>query len=454
MTQMTRILTSSIFNSQILFAKLGYIIYKKSAQIRVIRVICVPQKTMQPNNYEGQLMSTPYPQSDPYGALSMPVYNALAYEFETAEEMEQVFLGKEDKHFYSRISNPTVEYFENRVKKITNAHGVTAFNSGMAAVSNALFTLAWSGSNIVTTSRLFGNTYSFFVSTLKAFGVEIRFCDLTNAEETARCIDENTCVVFVEIIANPQMEVVDLQSLSEIAKQKNVPLIADTTLIPFSVFRAADFGVDIEIVASTKYISGGATSLGGLVIDYGTFGWEDSQKLKSVPTDSRNAFHFKLRKEVQRNLGAYMTPQVAYMQTLGLETLHIRYERQAKTCLELAKKLQSLSEVKAVNYTGLANNLYYEISKKQFGELPGAMLTFDLSSREQCFAFLNNLKLIRRSTNLFDNRSLIIHPASTIYAPFTAEQRVEMDVRDTTIRLSVGLESVNELFDDICQALK
>jgi len=212
--------------------------------------------------------------------------------------------------------------------------------------------------------------------------------------------------------------------------------------------------VDIEIVASTKYISGGATSLGGLIIDYGTFEWEDSQKLKSVPTDSRNAFHFKLRKEVQRNLGAYMTPQVAYMQTLGLETLHIRYERQAKTCLELAKKLQSLSEVKAVNYTGLANNLYYEISKKQFGELPGAMLTFDLSSREQCFAFLNNLKLIRRSTNLFDNRSLIIHPASTIYAPFTAEQRVEMDVRDTTIRLSVGLESVNELFDDICQALK
>jgi len=409
---------------------------------------------MQQNNYESNIISTPYPKPDPYGALSMPVYNALAYEFETAEEMEKVFSGKEDKHFYSRISNPTVEYFENRIKKITQAHGVTAFNSGMAAVSNAFFTLAWSGCNIVTTSRLFGNTYSFFVSTLKAFGVEIRFCDLTNIEETAACIDENTGAVFVEVIANPQMEVVDLQALSEIAKQKNVPLVADTTLVPFSVFRAADFGVDIEIVASTKYISGGATSLGGLIIDYGTFDWIHSQKLKSVPADSRNAFNFKLRKEIQRNLGAYMTPQVAYMQTLGLETLNIRFERQAKTCLELAKKLQSLPEVKTVNYTGLANNPYYEISKKQFGELPGAMLTFDLESREKCFVFLNNLKLIRRSTNLFDNRSLIIHPASTIYAPFTTEQRVEMDVHETTIRLSVGLESIEELFADICQALR
>ena len=408
---------------------------------------------MQQNNYETQLINTPYPQPDPYGALSMPVYNALAYEFETAEEMEKVFTGKEDKHFYSRISNPTVEYFENRVKKITKAHGVTAFNSGMAAVSNVFFTLAWSGSNIVTTSRLFGNTYSFFVATLKAFGIEIRFCDLTNIDETAACIDENTCALFAEIIANPQMEVVDLQKLSDVARQKNVPLVADTTLIPFSVFRAADFGVDIEIVASTKYISGGATSLGGLIVDYGTFDWVNSQKLKSIPTDSRNAFHFKLRKEVQRNLGAYMTPQVAYMQTLGLETLHIRFERQAKTCLELAKKLQSLPEVKAVNYTGLANNPYYEISRKQFGELPGAMLTFDLESREQCFAFLNRLKIIRRSTNLFDNRSLIIHPASTIYGPFTPEQRVEMDVHDTTIRLSVGLEDVEELLGDIQNAI-
>jgi O-acetylhomoserine (thiol)-lyase len=410
-------------------------------------------KYMQQNNYEGQLMSTPYPKSDPYGTLSMPIYNTLAYEFATAEEMEKVFTGKEDKHFYSRISNPTVEYFENRVKNIVKAHGVTAFNSGMAAISNAFFTLAWSGSNIVTTSLLFGNTYSFFVSTLKAFGIEIRFCDLTNAEETAACIDENTCAVFAEVIANPQMEVVDLQMLSDVAHKKNVPFVADTTLVPFTVFRAADFGIDIEIVASTKYISGGATSLGGLIIDYGTFDWAHSSKLKSVPTESENAFNFKLRKEVQRNLGAYMTPQSAYMQTLGLETLNIRFKRQAGTCLKLAEKLQSLPEVKCVNYTGLPDNPYYEISRKQFGELPGAMLTFDLESRERCFTFLNNLKLIRRSTNLFDNRSLIIHPASTIYGVFTPEQRVAMDVKDTTIRFSVGLESAEELFDDICQAL-
>ena len=421
--------------------------------IGIVKPQGIASKFMNKSNYEGDIISTPYPKPDPYGALSMPVYNALAYEFETAEEMENVFSGKEDSHFYSRISNPTVANFENRVKKITKAHDVMAFNSGMAAISNIFFTLAWSGSNIVTSSRLFGNTYSFFVSTLKAFDIEMRFCDLTNAEETAHYIDENTCALFVEVITNPQMEVADLQALSSIAHRKNVPLVADTTLVPFSVFRAPDFGVDIEMVASTKYISGGATSLGGLIVDYGTFDWKNSPKLKSVPTNSQNAFTFKLRKEVLRNLGAYMTPQVAYMQTLGLETMHIRFERQAKTCLELAKKLLSLSEIKSVNYTGLANNPYYEISKKQFGELPGAMLTFDLESRSTCFAFLNKLTLIRRSTNLFDNRSLIIHPASTIYAPFTAEQRVEMDVRDTTIRLSVGLEGVDELLGDICQAL-
>ena len=404
---------------------------------------------MKETKYETKLLGLPYPKNDAYGALSMPVYHALAYEFETAEEMAAAFCGRTNEHTYSRVTNPTVQYFEERVKVATGAHGVTALNSGMAAISNTFFTLAWSGCNLVTSRHLFGNTYSFFVNTLGAFGVEIRFCDLTNAEEVAASIDGNTCSVFAEVITNPQMEVVDLLALAAVAHERNVPLIADTTLIPFSTFRASYFGIDIDVISSTKYISGGGTSLGGLIIDYGKFDWSHSPKLKPFADAEASAFHFKLRKEIHRNLGAYMTPEVAYMQSLGLETLQIRYERQAAGCQEIAGRLQSMPGVVSVNYPGLPDNPYYEVSKRQFGACPGAMLTFDLDSKERCYGFMNRLKLIRRATNLFDNRTLIIHPASTIYGTFTPEQRAAMDIKETTLRMSIGLESVDDLMEDM-----
>ena len=402
-----------------------------------------------------QLLHTEYTKPDAYNALSMPVYNSAAYEFESAEQMELAFTGKTADFAYSRISNPTVQYFEDRVKAITGAASVTALNSGMAAISNAIITIAKSGSNIVTSRHLFGNTYSFFASTLAAFGVETRFCDLTNADETEAQIDENTCALFLEIITNPQMEVADLKVLSAICKAKNIPLVADTTIIPFTVFKAKDFGVDIEIVSSTKYISGGATSLGGLIVDYGTFDWLSSPKLHVLAKDSGNmAFTVKLKKEIHRNLGAYMTPQVAYMQTLGLETMDLRYSKATKTCFELVTKLSELPQISSVNYNGLSANKFHSLAVSQFGATPGAMFTFNLASREACFAFLNKLKLIKRATNLFDNKSLAIHPASTIYGNFTAEMRKAMNVSDCTIRISVGLEDSADLFEDFVQALQ
>lgn len=404
--------------------------------------------------YESKLVSLNYPKPDPYGALSMPVYNSLAYEFETAEDMEAAFVGKTDEHVYSRVTNPTVQHFEDKVRVATNSFGVTALNSGMAAISNAFMALAWSGCNIVTSNKLFGNTYSFFVNTLAAFGVEIRFVDLRNGDEIDAALDNNTCALFVEIISNPQMEIADLRMLSNLAHNKGVPVVADTTLIPFSAFLASDFGVDIEVISSTKYISGGGTSLGGLIIDYGLFDWSNSPKLKQIKSDSQSAFHVILRKEIHRNLGAYMTPQTAYMQSLGLESMNVRYERQASTSMELAKRLQGVEGITFVCYPGLDNHPDYQVSKSQFGGYYGAMLIFDLESKNDCFKFLNKLNLIRRATNLFDNRSLALHPATTIYVGFTPQQRAEMDVRDTTIRLSVGLEDVNALYDDIVQALK
>ena len=405
-------------------------------------------------SFNGKLLNTPYGKQDAYGALSMPIYHSAAYEFETAEAMEAAFTGKTADYAYSRITNPTVQYFEDRVRTITGAFSATALNSGMAAITNTIITVAQTGSNIVTSKHLFGNTYSFFVSTLAAFGVETRFCDLTNPDEVEAHIDDNTCALFLEIITNPQLEVADLKALSVITKAKGVPLIADTTVIPFSNFKAKEFGINIEIVSSTKYVSGGATSLGGLILDYGNFNWLSLPKLHTMAKEfGAAAFTAKLRKEIHRNLGAYMTPQVAYMQTLGLETMTVRYDRATDTCQKLVEKLEALPEVESVNYTGLPTNKYHSLSKNQFGNRPGAMFTFDLTSREACYNFMNKLKVIRRATNLFDNKTLAIHPASTIFGTFSAEVRKEMNVSDKTIRISVGLEDVADLYNDFVQAL-
>jgi len=407
------------------------------------------------DSFNTKLLHTPYAQQDAYNALSMPVYNSAAYEFDSAEQMESAFTGKTAEFAYSRITNPTVQYFEDRIKTVTGAMSVTALNSGMAAITNTLIALAKAGDNIVSSKHLFGNTFSFLATTLAAFGVEARFCDLTNADEVAANIDDKTCAVFLEIITNPQLEVADLSALSQICKAKHVPLIADTTIIPFCAFKASDFGVNIEIVSSTKYISGGATSLGGLVVDYGNFDWSNTGKLNALAEENAySAFTAKLRKEIHRNLGAYMTPQVAYMQTLGLETTSLRFEKASKSCLELAQKLNGVKGIESVNYTGLVENPYYELSCKQFGAYPGAMFTVDLASREACFSFMNKLKLIKRATNLFDNKTLAIHPASTIYGTFSEAQRKDMNVSDKTIRISVGLESVEDLLEDFKQALQ
>lgn len=194
---------------------------------------------MKKQGFETRVLHTSYEREDVYGALAMPVYNTAAYEFETAEAMEAAFCGRTADHAYSRITNPTVQHFENCIRSVTGALGVTALNSGMAAISNALITVAYAGSNVVTSSHLFGNTYSFLKNTLAAFGVECRCCDLTNMDEVRAQVDEHTCALFLEVITNPQLEVADLKKLAAIAHEKGVPLIADTTVVPFHVFQAA-----------------------------------------------------------------------------------------------------------------------------------------------------------------------------------------------------------------------
>jgi O-acetylhomoserine (thiol)-lyase len=307
----------------------------------------------------------------------------------------------------------------------------------MAAIGNTLLAVSEQGKNIVSSHHLFGNTLALITTTLQRFGVEPRLRDLTNLEAVEAAVDENTACVFLEIVTNPQLEVADLKAISDIAHRKDVPVIADSTAIPFTETKLKELGVDIEVLSSTKYVSGGGTSLGGLVIDYGI----------------RPEINKRVKYELLFNLGAYMTPQAAYMQTLGLETLDVRYQRQAENALKIAKELKYVDGIRRVNYIGLADNPYHALAQQQFGKTAGAMLTIDLESKDACFRFLNRLKLVHRATNLFDNRTLAIHPASTIFGNFTEQQLAEMDVRQTTIRLSIGLEDKEDILADIEQAL-
>ena len=383
-------------------------------------------------------INTPFVRPDVYGALAVPIYNNVSFEFKDAQEMSDAFCNRIKAPDYARIANPTVTQFEQRVKALTGADHVTGFNSGMAAISTALLAVIAQGKNIVTSRHLFGNTLALISGTLLRLGVKPRLRDLTNLEAVEQAIDEQTACVFLEIVTNPQLEVADLKAIADIAHKKGVPLIADSTVIPFTETNLKALGVDVEVVSSTKYISGGGTSLGGLIIDYGTFP-QINQRVKY---------------DLLINLGVYMTPQTAYMQTLGLETLDVRYQRHAANTLQLAKDLSEIPAIHRVNYIGLPDNPYYNLAQQQFGSTAGAMLTIDLESKNACFRFMNRLKLIHRATNLFDNRTLAIHPASTIFGLFPERQLEQMDVRQTTIRLSVGLESPEDLLLDIQQALK
>lgn len=380
---------------------------------------------------------TPYPRKDAYGALSMPVYNCCAYEFKDHKEMEDSFCMRSDAPDYSRVTNPTVINLEHIVKNLTGAKDVIAFNSGMAAISAVFMAITAAGKRVVTSRHLFGNTYLLLTKTLKRFGVETVLVDLTDLEAVSKAVDDNTACIYLETITNPQMEIADISALAEIAHAHGAALVADTTMIPFTCADVHRLGVDIEVLSSTKYLSGGATSLGGLVIDYGTI----------------EGFRDAVRKDILMNLGGYMTPNPAYLQTLGLETLQVRYDAQQANAMEVALALDELDDVE-VCYPGLPDNPYHELCDRQFDGNYSAMVTFMLPTEEACYRFIDSLQIVKRATNLFDNRTLAIHPYSTIYGTIPVETRLDMDVSPRLIRLSIGLEDADDIISDLTQAIE
>ncbi len=391
---------------------------------------------------------------DTHGSLRTPVYDTAAFEFGSSRELQLAFEGRVPAHAYSRITNPTVEDFERRVRELSGALGVIATSSGMAAVSSVALALAGSGANVVTSRFLFGHTISLFEHTLRRWGLETRYVDFGKPETVREAIDENTRFVFLETITNPQLQVADVDVISSIADRAGVPVILDGTLTTPYLFRSKDHGVAVEVISSTKYMSGGATGVGGVIIDNGIFDWSTNPDLHDAAAGfGPYALLMRLRREVYRNLGSCLSPHNAYLQSLGLETLAMRIEKGCENALEVARYLEKHAKVKSVNYPGLESSPSHEVAARLFHGGFGAVLTFDLDSRDQAFRFMDNLKIVRRATNLNDNKTLILHPASTIFADYPADQRNEMGVRDSLIRTAVGIEDLEDLIEDIEQGL-
>lgn len=402
-----------------------------------------------------KVLHTRYPKKDVHGSLRPPLYDSVAFEFDNASEIQQAFEGKLPAHTYSRISNPTVEDFETKMRVLTDSRGVIAVSSGMAAITNVILTLCSAGSNIVSSRHLFGNTISLFEKTLKDWGLEVRYADMSDPGSVESKIDDHTRALYLESITNPQLEVVDFSVVSGCAEKFGVPLVLDGTLTTPFLFRSRDYGVAVEVVSTTKYISGGATGVGGVIIDNGLFDWGQSPKVSPLSGQyGQFAFLAKLRREVFRNCGSCMAPHHAWLNTLGLETLALRVRQSSDNAMAIARFLAGQPEVKAVNYPGLPESKYHAAASVQFRGLFGGLVSFELEDRAKCFRFIDSLAIIRKATNLNDNKSLIIHPASTIFGEYTVEERLDMGIAENMLRLSAGIEDREDLIDDIKQGLK
>ncbi len=387
------------------------------------------------------------------GATSVPIYQASAFAHESAEKLEKVFNNKASGFAYTRISNPTVDSFEKRIASLEKGIGAVACSSGMAAVTMSLMNILSAGDEIIAGSGLFGGTIDLF-GDLTAFGIKTHYVNNVTAEEIEPLINEKTKAVFTELIGNPRLDIVDLKSVSELLHSRDIPFIVDSTTATPYLINPFDHGADIVVHSSSKYINGGGNSISGVIIDSGNFKW-DPQRYKGFEEYKKFgkfAYLAKLRNGVWRNVGCCLAPMNAYLNSVGLETLGLRMERLCSNALKLAEFFESSGEV-TVNYPALKSSPYYELSRKQFGGKGGAILTVRAGSKERAFKLINNLRFATNATNIGDVRTLVIHPSSTIYTHSTEQQKINAGVYEDTIRISVGIEDIEDLIYDFKQAI-
>ncbi len=388
------------------------------------------------------------------GATNIPIYQSSSFKHGTAEELENIFNGREPGFIYTRINNPTIEAFEKRIAYLEGGAGAAACASGMAAVTLALLNILRSGEEIVSGSGIFGGTYSLFKG-LEDFGITARYPGDSSVESFEECINEKTKAVFVETIGNPKLDVYDIKGLSDLAHRYGIPLIVDNTATTPYLVKPLSLGADVVIHSTSKYINGSGNSIGGMIIDGGKLKWDFDKYPALKPYKQFGSFIYlaKLRKTLFKDFGACMSPFNAYLSSLGLETLALRMDRLCGNAFRLAKSLQSNPKVASVNYPGLPESEYHALANRQFGGKYGAILTIRAGSKGNAFKVINSLKYATNLANIGDVRTLVIHPASTIYANNTIDEREKMGVYEDLIRISVGLEDIEDLEEDFAQAI-
>ncbi len=391
----------------------------------------------------------------PQGATQVPIYQSSAFRHDSAEDLEKIFDNKKMGFSYTRINNPTVESFEKRVTMLEDGIGSVACASGMAALTNAFLNILQAGDEIVAACGLYGGTVELF-DDLKPFGISVKYVKENKPEAFEAEITEKTRLVFAETIGNPKLDVTDIQAVAEVAHKYDVPLIVDNTVATPYLIQPLKLGADIVVHSSSKYINGSSDAISGILVCGKGLKWDPDRYPGLAPYRKFGPFAYiaKLRNGLFRNTGACLAPQNAFLNNLGLETLGLRMQRQCDNALELARFLQGLGGDIEVNYPGLEESPYHEIAEKQFKNGYGAIVTVRTGSKEKAFSIINSLKIPLIISNIGDTKTLVIHPESTIAAHISDEEKRQSGVFEDLIRISVGIEDIEDLKEDFKQAIE
>ena len=402
------------------------------------------------------------------GARQVPIYQNTAYVFKSILHAEALFDLKELGHIYSRLSNPTVSVLQERIAALEGGIGAVCTSSGHSAQILALFPLMSPGDNIIASTRLYGGTIQQFTNTIEKFGWTAKFVDIDNIDKLKKSVDEKTKAIFCESISNPGGHITNLDKVGRLSKSFKIPLIVDNTAASPFLCNPINFGADLIVHSTTKYMSGNGTSLGGALVDSGNFDWSESEKFKSLSAEEPAYHGLKFHDTFGpyafiiysmavslRDLGMSMAPQNAFQTLLGLETLSLRMKKHVSNANKIANWLEQHPKIDKVTYAGLKSSKYYNLAKSVLPKGAGALFTISLKEGyEACIKMINKLNLFSHVSNLGDTRSLIIHPASTVHRQLTEQQQLNAGLAPNVIRLSIGIEDPKDLIDDLKQALE
>jgi O-acetylhomoserine (thiol)-lyase len=406
-------------------------------------------------------------QPDPVtGAIAVPIYRTTAYEFQDTAHAQRLFALQEPGNIYSRIMNPTVDVFEKRVALLEKGTAAVALSSGMAAIAFSILNITRAGDEIVAAGSLYGGTYNLFANTLPNYGIKTTFVDETNPENFRAAITEKTKAIYAEIVGNPSLNILDIEAVANIAHEYGLPLIIDNTFPSPYGSNPIDFGADVVVHSATKWIGGHGTTIGGVVVDAGKFDWtqgrfpgftepdESYHGLRYGIDTAAAAFATKLRVQLLRDFGPTLSADAAFNFLQGLETLHLRVAKQNDNALKVAEYLQNHPSVEYVNYNAFENFPSHKLANKYLKNGYGSILTFGIKGgREAGSRLIDSVELFSHVANVGDARSLIIHPASTTHQQLSAEELKVAGVFEELIRLSIGLEAVEDIIADLDQAI-